>query len=103
MKNSIKNILKEKMIRLKLTKTNLFLKILKSISQNNNITNNIKIYANLNLNRIGSKSNLSTRKHKICLFTGKRSGIVKSFSFSRYTVKKLILANRMTNVKKNNW
>ena len=103
MKNSIKNILKEKIVRLNVTKVNLFIKILKSVGQNNNINNGIKIYTNVNLHKINNKSNLCTRKHKICLYTGKRGGVVNGFSFSRYTFKKLILSNKMTNIKKNNW
>jgi hypothetical protein len=29
--------------------------------------------------------------------------VVNGFSFSRYTIKKLLLTNKLTNVKKNNW
>ena len=103
MNSNIKNILKEKIIRIKTTKNNILKKILKSVSQNNNIKNKIKIYTNYIINKKQQNNTISTRKHKICLLTGKRAGILKGFSFSRYTVKRLILNNRMVNFKKNNW
>jgi len=102
MNSNIKNLLKEKIIRIKITKANIMQKILKSVSQNNNIKNKIKIYTNFINNKKQQNNTLSTRKHKICLITGKKSGVLKGFSFSRYMVKRLILNNRMTNFKKNN-
>ena len=46
MKSQINHILKEKIIRINLAKKDLLKKILKSVSQNNNIKNYIKIYTN---------------------------------------------------------
>lgn len=103
MNKNIKNILKEKILRINLSKNEIFFKILKSISQNNNILNKIKIYSNLNLNKNICRGYTLSRKHKICLYTGKRSGLFKQFSFSRYKIKNLILQDRYTNIKKNNW
>lgn len=103
MNKNIKNIMREKIIRINLYKKNIFYNILKSISQNNNINNNIKIYTNFNKVKYMTKNTTQTKKHKICLYTGKRSGILKGFSFSRYKVKSLILDNKYTNIKKNNW
>ena len=95
--------MREKIIRINLYKRDVFRKILKSISQNNNITNNIKIYTNYNKQKTIIKHSKQTKKHKICIYTGKRSGILKGFSFSRYIIKNLIIGNKYTNLKKNNW
>lgn len=100
---NVKRILREKITLINLCKKNTTLKILKSINQNNNITNNIKIYVNYLMVKTITKNSTISKKHKICLLTGKRSGILKPFSFSRYKVKNLILANRYTNIKKNNF
>lgn len=103
MNKNIKNIMREKIIRIKLSNKNIFKKILKSISQNNNIKNKIKIYTNYIFDKNLKKNTMQTKKHKICFYTGKRSGIVNNFNFSRYKIKSLILENKLTNVKKNNW
>lgn len=103
MKYYIKNIMKEKIIRVILSKREVKTKIIKSIYQNNNIPNFIKIYSYFQYNRLMTKKSHISKKHKICFLTGKRSGVVNGFSFSRCTIKKLILANKLTNIKKNNW
>ena len=95
MKSQINHILKEKVIRINLAEKDLLKKILKSVSQNNNIKNYLKIYINYITSKKRIKNNTISKKHKICLYTGKRSGVLKGFSFSRYTVKKMILANKI--------
>jgi hypothetical protein len=102
MNKNIKNILKEKIIRINLSKREIFTKILKSISQNNSIKNKTKIYINYTLNKNLKKNAAQTKKHKICLYTGKRAPILHGFSFSRYKVKNLIIDNKLTNIKKQN-
>ena len=103
MNKNIKNILREKLVFLNLNKLEVFRKILKSINQNNNTTNNIKIYSSFLLEKKLKKNFFLTKKHKICLLTGKRSGILKGYNFSRYLIKSLILKNKYTNLKKNNF
>lgn len=103
MKSQVTHIIKEKIIRLNLSKKNIFQKILKSITQNNNIKNNIKVYTNYILAKKKKKHNVISKKHKICLFTGKRSGVLKNFNFSRHLIKKMILNNKLTNGKQHNW
>lgn len=103
MDKNICNILKEKLIIANLEKKEFFRKILKSISQNNNISNKLKIYANYILMKKNKKNCLISRRHKICLFTGRRGGLFKNTNFSRIKFKNLILNNKYTNVKKNNW
>ena len=93
----------EKITIINLFRKNIIFKIIKSISQNNNIKNNIKIYTNFLKCKSLKKNNSLSKRHKICLFTGKRSGVLKGFSFSRYRVKSLILENKFTNIKKNNF
>ena len=103
MKGNIQNILLEKIKILNLSKNEFFYKILKSISQNNNISINKKLYSRYLLVKSIKKKKFFSRKHKICILTGKRSGVVSGFNFSRYNIKNLILKNRLTNFKKNNW
>ena len=103
MNKNIKNIMKEKIKAISLFKKNIVIKIIKSVSQNNNINNNIKIYTNFLKVKNLKRNTASSKKHKICLYTGKRSGILKGFNFSRYKVKNLILENKFTNLKKNNF
>ena len=90
-------------MNINLNKNNLLWQIKKSITQNNNIENKIKIYNNYLFSKTTRKGTFLTKKHKICLLTGKRAGIFHNFNFSRYTIKKLILANKYTNLKKHNW
>lgn len=103
MNKNIRNILREKIIRINLSKKEISRKIIKSINQNNNINNNIKIYTSYILTKGIKKNSLLSKKHKVCLLTGKRSSVLNGFSFSRYMIKALILKNKGTNVKKNNW
>jgi ribosomal protein S14 len=103
MKYIIKNILREKLTRKRLTEANSLLNIIRSIRQNNNVNNSVKIYANYILEKRAYKNCMVSRKHRICLYTGKRSGVLKGFNFSRYTVKGLILRNKLTNLKQHNW
>jgi len=101
MKKNVINILREKIKKINLEKNEVFYKILKSINQNNNINNKIKIYSQFKINRyLGC---FLSRQVKICLKTGNRTSILKGFNFSRYKVKQLILNNNLTNIKKNNW
>lgn len=93
----------EKIIRLNIAKKEIFFKINKSIIQNNNIENSIKIYTSFSLVKKIKKHNHVSKKNKICLYSGKRKTVLKGFSFSRYFLKRLILKNLHTNIKKNNW
>jgi len=93
----------EKIIRINISRDEIYLNILKSVSQNNNLHNGIKNYSNYMMNKRTKKNFFLSRKHKICLYTGKRSSILNNLNFSRYTVKSLILQNKFTNFKKNNW
>lgn len=102
MNKNIKNILKEKLVFINLNKLEVFKSILKSINQNNNTNNKIKIYSNFLLEKKLKKNFFLSKKHKICLLTGKRSSILNGYSFSRYIIKSLILKNKFTNLKKKN-
>jgi ribosomal protein S14 len=103
MDRNIKNILKEKITLINISKRELYIKIIKSISQNNNIVNATKMYAKYQLIKSTKRCFFVSRRHKICIFTGKRGGVLKGFSFSRYFLKRLILENRLTNLKRHNW
>ena len=102
MNKNTRNIIKEKITRINLFRKEVFNKILKSVNQNNNVNNNIKIYTSFILNKNTRRNFFFSKKHKICIHTGKRSGILKGFNSSRYITKELILRNKFTNLKKNN-
>ena len=103
MVKNIRNIIKEKIKKTNLLKTELQFKIKKSILQNNNINTNIKIYSILQIIKKNKNLKKQSKQHKICIVTGKRSGVLKNFNLSRYKTKNMILNNKLTNIKKNNW
>ena len=103
MVKNVRNIVKEKIKTTNLIKTELQTKIKKSILQNNNINTYIKIYATLQTIKKNKKINKQSKQHKICILTGIRSGVLKKFNLSRYETKNMILSNKLTNIKKNNW
>lgn len=103
MNRNIKNITEEKIIILNLKKREIFWKLLKSISQNNNIKINLKNYSRFNLIKLARhKFKLST-KNNVCLVTGKRKSTIPGFELSRFKIKDLITSNKLANFKKNNW
>lgn len=97
------NIIKEKIKKNNLLRTEITSKIKKSIIQNNNIKSQIKIYSIFQTVKKNLKKTHLSKQHKICILTGKRSCVVHNFSFSRYKIKNFILENKLTNTKKNNW
>ena len=100
MNKNIKNILREKVILKKLKGFEFFIKILKSIKQNNNINCNIKNYTN----RSAPFTKIHVcKKKKICFLSGKHGGFLGLDGFSRYVIKGLILQNKFNNLKKKNW
>jgi len=102
MDKNICNIMKEKLTIINLKKKEFTKKIIKSISQNNNIFAVTKVYANFIFMKKNKKSCFLSRKHKICLYTGRRGGLFKDTNFSRIKFKNLILTNKFANIKKNN-
>lgn len=100
MNKNIKNIIREKILLKKLINCEVYIKILKSIKQNNNIKCNVKNY--INITKVMSY-NYSCKKKKICFLSGKRGGFLGLNGFSRYTTKGLILADKFNNLKKKNW
>ena len=100
MHKNIRNIIKEKIKKTNLLKTELLLKLQKSILQNNNIKTQIKLYSILQFKK--KKITYLSKQHKIWLSTGKRSILSNTFSFSRYKIKSLIIENKLTNIKKHN-
>lgn len=103
MNKIVKDILKEKLVLTNIKSREVFLKILKGIKQNNNTQNKVKVYINHLCTKQNKRNFFSSKKHKICLYTGRRSGLFKNTSFSRIKIKNLILNNKLTNVKKHNW
>jgi ribosomal protein S14 len=102
MNKNIQNIIKEKIKKTNLLKTEIFLKIKKSIIQNNNIKTQLKLYTILQTVKKNKKYTFLSKQHKICIITGKRGGLVNGFNYSRYKFKNFILENKLTNIKKNN-
>ena len=89
MNKNIKNIINEKIKIQNSKKIEIQHNIKKSIIQNNNITNNTKIYSKLLIIKRSNKHIFLSRQHKVCISTGKRSGLVYGYSFSRYKIKLL--------------
>lgn len=102
MNKNIQNIIREKIVRVSLSKNEVKKKIFKSISQNNNIKSSLKIYINFLMQNYVRRNAYLSRKNKVCLYTGKRGGFLKGFSYSRHKIKSLILNNKLTNIKKHN-
>ena len=102
MNKNIKSILHEKITLINLTKNNNTKNLQKSIKQNNNIKNNLKLYTSFLQSKSDKKNFFLSKKHKICLYTGRRS-TVHGFNFSRYITKDLVLQNKFTNLKKHNF
>jgi ribosomal protein S14 len=103
MNKNINRILEEKIKVNNLWKNEFIGILLKSIIQNNNSCYYIKNFSRFNLLKIRKYRNKISTKNKICLLSGKRKSTVNGFNFSRYQIKNLILANKLTNFKKNNW
>jgi ribosomal protein S14 len=103
MNKNIQNIVKEKIKKTNLLKTEIIYKIKKSVIQNNNIKTYLKLYSILQTIKKNKKQTFLSKQHKICIITGKRSCVVNGFNYSRYKFKNLILENKLTNLKKNNW
>jgi len=103
MNKNIKNIIKEKIELYNFKKIEVQHNIKKSIIQNNNIKNGIKIYSKLLIIKRSNNRVFLSRQHKVCISTGKRGGLTYGYSFSRYKIKKLILENKLNNTKKHNW
>lgn len=99
----MRGIIGEKILRKNLTKVDVFKKILRSVSQNNNIVNGKKIYARYILKKKSFSGCILSRRHRVCLLTGKFGGVLKGFNFSRHQLKAFILENKLTNMKQHNW
>ena len=63
MNKNIKNILKEKITTINILKKSIITKILKSINQNNNVNNSIKLYTNYTLTKTKGKNTNISKKH----------------------------------------
>ena len=103
MNKIIKDILKEILVINNIKNREVFTKILKGVKQNNNVQNNIKIYINHFCTKQNKRNFFTSKKHKICLYTGRRNGLFKDSNFSRIKIKNLIINNKFTNIKKHNW
>lgn len=103
MDKNILKILNEKRRILKIKNKNFLKNILTSIKQNNNIKNFYKNYILHILTKNFKKNYRIFKGNKICFITGKYGSVYKHLNLSRYTIKSLIIENKLTNAKKNNW
>ena len=103
MNKNIQNILTEKITIHKISKNAIYSNILKSIKQNNNISNSMVLYCTVQNQKIFKKKPNMSTIHKVCFYTGKMGGVYKNVNLSRHTVKKLIINGVYTNIKKSNW
>lgn len=96
------NIIKELIKKKNFKKNELKKKILKSIFQNRNSFNKIRLVALLKINKNKKKSSISLQKN-LCLFSGKYKSIWRFANCSRHFLKKLNLNGSTTNLKKYSW
>jgi ribosomal protein S14 len=102
MKQNIKDIVLYKYTKKKEVKKEIKKKILKSIIQNNNITQNYKIFAQYKLELL-NKNNKFFKNKKICLLSGKKASINKYTTLSRHMVKQLNILGKIQNLKLKSW
>ncbi len=93
-----KNILKIKLIKIKLIKNIISNIIKKSIFHNINIKKKIRLYAFFNI----QKKN-SIKDNNICLFTGRKKSIATKLNMSRHQLNKISKHVKLQNFKTNSW
>jgi small subunit ribosomal protein S14 len=76
--------------------------ILKSILQNFQSTNLVRLNSFKKIQFLNKKGYLS-KQNNLCLYTGKFGGIFKKFGFSRHMIKNLAKNNLLHNVKIKSW
>jgi ribosomal protein S14 len=91
-----KNILKIKLLKIKLLKNLINNIIKKSIFQNRNINKKIRLFSFFNI-----KKRKSNKNNKVCLFTGRRKGIIPNFNLSRHQLNKITKYGKLQNFKTN--
>jgi len=93
-----KNILKIKLLKIKLLKNIINNLIKKSIFHNRNISKKTRLYAFLNINKKNS-----IKDNNICLFTGRKKGIITKFCLSRHQLNKISKHTKLQNFQTNSW
>lgn len=79
-------------------KNEIYLKIFKSISQNFQINNLIRIEMNRKISILWKKCNVS-KQNNVCLNTGRIGGVFKTWNSSRQFIKQMGKWNFLTNTK----
>jgi len=93
------NILKDKSLRVRLIKAEIFYKISKSLVQNNNIDLLKKNYFFFFLKKNTTGRIKSSRKKNTCIVTGSRHSVIGKFGVCRQQIKRLIISNKVDNIK----
>ena len=93
-----KNILKVKLLKIKLLKNLINNIIKKSIFHNRNIKKKIRLFAFFNIKRKNS-----IKDNNICLFTGRRKSIMTKLNMSRHQINKISKHVKLQNFKNNSW
>lgn len=93
-----KNILKIKLLKIKLLKNIINNLIKKSIFQNRNISKKIRLYAFFNI-----KKKNAIKDNNICLFTGRKKSISSKLCMSRHQLNIISKSTKLQNFKTNSW
>jgi len=102
MKQHIRDIVKYKYSKKKEVNKELKKKILKSIIQNNSISQIYKIFAQFKLELL-NKNNKFNKNKKICLLLGRKAAINKKLNLSRHQIKQLNILGKIQNFKIKSW
>lgn len=90
------NILKIKLIKIKILKNIILNLIKKSIFHNRTIDKKIRLYAFITL-----KKTTTLKNHNVCLFTGRKKGINSKLNMTRHQLNKLSKHIKLQNFKTN--
>ncbi len=96
------NSLKDKLKRKNFLKNEIKKIILKSIMQNFQINNIIRVNALKKL-IFFKKITYISKQNNVCLKTGRYGGIFKKYSLSRHTIKRLAKFNNLQNTRIKSW
>lgn len=97
-----KSIEKDKKKRASFLKQENSRKILKSISYNTNLSQPLRLKANLSLSELPKNSSLARTKNR-CVLTGRGRFIIGKFNLSRLMLRRLVRDGHLPGLRKSSW
>lgn len=98
----IKSIEKDKNKRLNFLKQESSRKVLKSISYNTNLSQPLRLKANLSLSELPKNSSLTRTKNR-CILTGRGRFLIGKFNLSRLMLRHLARNGYLPGLRKSSW